>query len=178
MSLIQQLTNGLEEAGLWEKEITLGRNEYLKVKGSTDTRLFYILSGSLRIYFEDDLEEQILRLGYTGDIITALDSFLTDQPSELYIQIIRKCRLKVTSKAAFLQYINSDPAHLNIWLELQSQFIYQQMEREKDVLIYSPRKRYQRVLARSPKLFQEIPNKYIASYLRMSPETLSRLKKS
>jgi hypothetical protein len=34
------------------------------------------------------------------------------------------------------------------------------------------------VFKRSPQLFQEIPNKHIASYLRMSPETLSRLKKS
>jgi hypothetical protein len=56
--------------------------------------------------------------------------------------------------------------------------IYDQFEREKDILTYSPLKRYQRVLKRSPQLFQEIPNKYIASYLRMSPETLSRLKKS
>ncbi|MDN5424225.1 MAG: Crp/Fnr family transcriptional regulator, partial [Chryseobacterium sp.] len=30
----------------------------------------------------------------------------------------------------------------------------------------------------SPKLFQDVPNKYIANYLRMSPDTLSRLKKS
>ncbi len=58
------------------------------------------------------------------------------------------------------------------------QLIYEQLEREKDILIHSPRKRYERVLKRSPQLFQEIPHKYIASYLRMSPETLSRIKKS
>jgi hypothetical protein len=43
-------------------------------------------------------------------------------------------------------------------------------------LINAPAERYERVLKRSPKLFQEVPNKYIANYLRMSPETLSRLK--
>ena len=56
--------------------------------------------------------------------------------------------------------------------------VLQQIEREKDLLYSSPKIRYERVLKRSPKLFQEIPNKYIANYLRMSPETLSRLKKS
>ena len=42
-------------------------------------------------------------------------------------------------------------------------------------MIADPRQRLQRVLGRSPRLFQEVPHKYIASYLRMSPETLSRL---
>ena len=45
-------------------------------------------------------------------------------------------------------------------------------------LISSPKERYERVLKRSPQLFQEIPNKHIANYLRMSAETLSRLKNS
>ncbi len=53
----------------------------------------------------------------------------------------------------------------------------QQLEREIDILTKSPKERYERVLRRSPQLFQEIPNKHIANYLRMSPETLSRLKK-
>ena len=52
------------------------------------------------------------------------------------------------------------------------------MERERDILTSSPLERYNRVLKRSPLLFQEIPNKYIADYLRMTPETLSRIKKS
>ena len=55
--------------------------------------------------------------------------------------------------------------------------VYQQMEREIDLLTYSPQKRYERVLQRNPQLCQEIPSKYITSYLRMSPDLLSRLKK-
>ncbi len=52
------------------------------------------------------------------------------------------------------------------------------MEREQDLLINSPEERYRRVLKRSPQLFQEVPHKYIAAYLRMPPETLSRVKKA
>lgn len=52
------------------------------------------------------------------------------------------------------------------------------LEREIDLLTSSPFERYNRILERSPQVFQEIPLKYIASYLRMTPETLSRLRKS
>ncbi|WP_369806592.1 hypothetical protein [Tenacibaculum finnmarkense] len=57
-------------------------------------------------------------------------------------------------------------------------FMYQQIEREIDLITYSPQKRFNRIFKRSPKLFQEIPQKYIASYLRMAPETLSRILKN
>ena len=178
MTIIEQLKEKFDKANLWEKDIQIARNEYLNVKGRLNTNLYFIVSGSLRIYFEDDFEEQIIRLGYKGNLIAALDSFLTDQPSDLYIQAIKKCELKVITKASFLQLLEQDPSAALLWQQLMGLFIYQMMEREKDILTYSPLKRYERVLKRSPQLFQEVPNKYIASYLRMSPETLSRLKKS
>lgn len=56
--------------------------------------------------------------------------------------------------------------------------VTQQTDREIDLLITSPIERLKRALATSPNLFQEIPLKYIASYLRMKPETLSRIRKS
>ncbi len=65
-----------------------------------------------------------------------------------------------------------------LWIALLENLLLQQMEREKDILTPSTKERYLRVLRRSPRLFQEIPNKYIADYLGISAETLSRLKKS
>ena len=56
--------------------------------------------------------------------------------------------------------------------------ITQQMEREVDLLIESPAERLKRILERSPNLFQHVPLKYIANYLRMTPETLSRIRNS
>ena len=177
MNLIERLKRKMDAAGVWEKTIFLQRNEYLKVKGSINTNLYYVINGSLKIFFEDDYEEQILRLGYRDNFIGALDSFISEAPSDIYIQAIKKCELKVISKKAYLAFIQSDAEHMDLWMQLIVGLVYQQIEREKDILTYSPMKRYQRVLKRSPQLFQEIPNKYIASYLRMSPETLSRLKK-
>lgn len=178
MNFIQEFTQKISAAQLWSKDIALNRNEYLTVKGTTDTNLYFIVKGSIKIYFEDEYEEQILRLGYTNNFIAALDSYISEQPTNLYVQALKKSELKVLSKKTFLQFLETDPALSAMWQQLLGQLIYQQIEREIDVLTYSPKKRYERVLARSPQLFQEIPSKYIASYLRMSPETLSRLKKS
>ncbi len=176
--LIETLVQRIHEAGLWEKEVTLKRNAYLKVAGSKDTKLYFVVDGGLRIFFYDEEEEHTIRFGYKNNFIAALDSFISEEPSDLYIQAMRKTSLHVLSKSAFFTFLESDPNLMQIWIRILGELIYQQMERERDILTSSPQERYQRVFERSPQLFQEIPQKYIASYLRMTPETLSRIKNS
>ncbi|MFC4164237.1 Crp/Fnr family transcriptional regulator [Epilithonimonas zeae] len=156
----------------------LKRNEFLKTSGTTDTNIYFVEEGSVRIFIVDEDEERIIRFGYQGNIIVSLDSFLSGKPSEFYIQAIKASTVKMASKKDFYEFINSSNENLKLWNSILEDLVLQQMEREKDLLYSSPKIRYERVLKRSPKLFQEIPNKYIANYLRMSPETLSRLKKS
>lgn len=163
---------------LSERTLTLERNEYLKQKGSIDTNVYLVVSGSLKVFILDEYEEQIVRFGYKGNLIAALDSFLTEKTSDFYIQAIKKTILKVITKKQIEHFLQSDEKNKILWRSILEDLVLQQMEREVDLLTASPKLRYQRVLMRSPQLFQEIPGKYIANYLRMSPETLSRLKKS
>lgn len=161
-----------------QKSITIERNEFLKVKGSIDTNVYYIESGSVRIFVSDDEEEQIIRFGYKDNLIVSLDSFLTGQPSRFFIQAIKKTTLRIITKQQFDAFVNESEENRLLWTKILEGLVLQQMEREIDILTSSPKERYQRVLERSPQLFQEIPHRYIANYLRMSAETLSRLKKS
>lgn len=165
-----------EIIALSTKSITLERNEFLKVKGSIDRNAYYVESGTLRIFISDEYEEQIIRFGYKENLIAPLDSFLTGKPSELYIQAIKKSTIKVITKPQIDAFLQVD-ANRNLWIKILEDLVLQQMEREIDILTNSPRERYERVFTRSPQLFQEVPNRHIANYLRMSPETFSRLKK-
>lgn len=178
MQLFDQLYHLLSRSGLWEEEKLLPRHAFLTQPGYTDTRLYYVTSGSLRVFIADELEEHTIRFGYRNSFMSALDSHISEQPTELYIQALKKSSLLSISKQAFSDWKAECSENLGLWHKILESFVYQQMEREHDLLISSPELRYRRVLDRSPQLFQEIPQKYIANYLRMSPETLSRLKKS
>ena len=160
-----------------DKTVTIDRNEFLKLSGSIDTNIYFVESGSLRIFISDDVGEQIIRFAYKDNIFVALDSFLTGKSSGFSIQAIKKTVVKVISKQQFIRFLEIEK-NRNLWTKILENLVLQQMEREIDLLISSPKERYERVLQRSPQLFQEIPNRYIANYLRMSAETLSRLKKS
>jgi CRP-like cAMP-binding protein len=162
---------------LSEKTITIERNEFLKVKGSIDTNVYFVESGSLRVFILDNCEEQIIRFGYKDNLIVALDSYLTGKPSDFYIQAIKKSVVNVIPKHKIDAFLNTEK-NMVLWTKILENLVVQQMEREVDILTSSPKERYQRVLKRSPQLFQEVPHRHIANYLRMSAETLSRLKKS
>lgn len=178
MNLIEELKNRLDKADVWERTISPKRNDYLKVQDSIDTNLYFVSKGSLRVFIMDNSEENTIRFGYQGDFILSLDSFFTEKASDFYIQALKKSEVKILSKLRFLNFIQSNEKNIALWKDILGMLILMQIEREKDLLISSPLERYNRVLKRSPKLFQEVPHKYIASYLRMTPETLSRMRKS
>lgn len=178
MNPLTELIQQIDSKQLWEREVDLQRNDYLVEKGKINTRFFFVVEGSLRIFVLDSNEENTIRFGYKGNLISALDSFLTEKPTELYIQALKKTRLKSVTKNKLKTLIESSTANTKLWISILESFAFQQMERERDLLTSSPLERYHRVLQRSPQLFQAIPDKYIASYLRMSPETFSRIKKS
>lgn len=157
-------------------DFELKRNAYLVNEGQTDQRIFFIESGTVRIFISTEEGEQNIRFGYAGNFIVSLDSFLKELPTAYTIQAIKTCRVRTLNKHEFLALIQRYEAE-NWWLSLLENLIIQQLEREIDLLTASPLKRFLRVLKRSPQLFQEIPHKHIANYLRMTPETLSRLQK-
>ena len=178
MNPMAHLVHLLQEQNCWQDTIQLSRNELLVMPGSTHTHLYYVVKGSLRVYVVEEYEEHTIRFGYRNNLITALDSFLTGAPTDFYIQALKATELRMIPKSAFMTFVKSDPAYAELWQQLLEAFVFQLMERERDILTTSPYERYQRVLQRSPQLFQEIPPQHIASYLRMTPETLSRIKKS
>lgn len=163
---------------LWNREITIKRGELLCPAGAADTNVYLVMEGSLHIYHENNSEFNSIRFGYAGSLFTCLDSFLTGKPSLYAVEIIKHAKLRVMHKDDFIEFVNSSNENLQLWNQMLSYTLAGMLERELDLLTTSPAERYNRVLKRSPRLFQEIPHKYIASYLRMAPETLSRLLKS
>ena len=156
----------------------IAKGEFLVREGDVEKNLYLVDSGAIRVFYLTEFEEMTIRFGYKGSMITSLSSFIKGSPSEFYIDAIRKTALKVISKENLMSLVNESAESLRQYTALLESLITQQIEREVDLLITSPTERLNRVLQRSPNLFQEIPLKYIASYLRMTPETLSRIRNS
>ena len=166
-------------APLWEEEIILKRNEFLLKEGDLNNNTYLITSGSVRVFILDkEGNEHTIRFGYAKSFTGGLDTFLVEKPTKFYIQAIKETHLKYLSEDKFSEFLHSSPENQSLWQKFLELLVYQQLEREIDLITFTPKERLLRVLDRSPQLFQEIPQKHIASYLRMTPETLSRILKN
>lgn len=165
---------------LWKGEkpfVTLyPKNSYLAEEGTINNDLFFIISGAVRAIYVSQNEEFTIRLGYKNSIIGSLDSFLNNQRSKFFVQALRKTEVYQIKREDYYSFINSSPNMLQIHSKLMEGLVVSMLDREIDLLTSSPLERFQRLSERSPQVFQEIPLKYIAAYLRMTPETLSRLR--
>ncbi len=177
MNPIADLLTDIEEQELWDEIIVLKRNEFLTQTGQINTNIYYVEEGSLRIFWSEETEEHTIRFGYENSIFGALDSFFSGGTTSYSIQALKNTTLRMISRNTLEKWVRNSPENQDSWRLILEGIVQQQLEIELDLLTSSPSERYRRVMKRSPQLFQEIPNKYIASYLRMTPETLSRVKK-
>lgn len=174
-SIIEKIIR--EHPGLGTSKV-ISRNGYIVRSGAKDDHIYLVEDGVVIIYIESEKEEQVIRFGYNGNIVLCLDTFLAGIPTAFYIQAVKKTKYRVIPKHVLEDFMAGRKEHAALWRHALEQLILQQMEREIDLLTGSPAERYRRVRQRSPQIFQYVPHKYIANYLRMTPETLSRIKKS
>ncbi len=159
----------------WREKISLKRNQFLIRKGQVEHRLYFILEGTLRIYFPKDDEEICVGFGYPDTLICSFPSFIKGLPSDYYIQSLSSCKLLAIGKKDFEALTKKIPSLQTAWRLFLEEALLGKIERETEMLTYTPKERFEILKKRSPHVFELIPKKYIASYLRMAPETLSRI---
>lgn len=162
----------------WGIEKTLSKGGFLIREGEMEHHLYLILQGELLIYYERDGLEQTVGFGYEDTLICSFPSFIRLQPSDYYIKALSETKLIGISRRDFYDLLHQHNALETVWRSMVEVALLGRIEREVDLLTVSPKERIQRLLNRSPHLFQLVPMKYIASYLHMAPETLSRNMKS
>jgi CRP-like cAMP-binding protein len=163
--------------GRWTKQRHLRRGEFLMRPGEVEQHLYFVRHGLLRIFYPTATSEEIcVGFSYANSLVCSFPSFVMGQPSEYALQALRQTELLAISRVAFLDFLGSSPAFAAFWrVELEKALIGR-MEHEIDLLLPEPADRLARLRKRSPHVFQLVPKKYLASYLRMTPETMSRLR--
>jgi len=145
----------MEAFALHSKEKLVEKNEFLIRQGEIEKYAYLIHDGLVRVFYVSGAEESTIRFGYKNSFINSLSSFFTGEPSEFYAQALRKTRLSYLHKDIFREIVNQNESSLRSWSNMLESLVTQQVEREIDLLTPSPSERLQRVLQRSPQLFQE-----------------------
>lgn len=161
----------------WTVQKSLKRGEFLVQPGRVEPYLYVVLTGTFRIYYDLENSEAVVGFGYPPNILLDYFSFIKEIPSPYYIQSLTQAEVIGIHFKDFRRIIEQHPTLQKMWHTMTEQALLGRIEREIDLITPAPKARYERLMSRSPHVFQLIPHKYIASYLRMTPETLSRMRK-
>lgn len=153
------------------------KNQLLLAAGQVEQRVYFVAEGVIRAYFDTETEEKTATFTYTGYWCSSFASFLSQAPSVYTIQALTDCTLlgidKPTLEALF------DKSHLfeRFFRKATEQLVIGMEFRERELMASTAEERFQRFISQSGHLVKIVPQKYIAGYLNMTPETFSRLRK-
>ncbi|MFC3879867.1 Crp/Fnr family transcriptional regulator [Algoriphagus namhaensis] len=164
----------IEQSFLFKK---VNKNEFLLQEGEVCKFNYFVLNGSLRLYKVDSKgEEQIRYFAFENKFATNLTSFITGLPSEEYIQANEKSELFYIPKPIFFDLVESLPPINCVYRNILENAYITSQKRIYNFQSYSALERLKWLLEEYPKILSRLPSRLIASYLGITPFTLSRLK--
>lgn len=161
---------------LW-KEVHFRKNEWITEAGRTEPYFYFVLEGVQAIYFIDRRGEKvILGFSYGGDYSGAYESFLLQEPSVLFVESLLPSRMLAINRRDYASLFTLS-GDFNIWSRLfLEQILIGRGKREVELLTLTAKERYVKFMRRCPEVLMQIPQKYLAAYLNMTPETFSRFR--
>lgn len=152
------------------------RGDYLLKAGEICNHLYFIRKGAIRGYIKEGSKEITTWITAENEMVTSIRGLSLQQPSLENIQAIEHCDL-VAAPFDALQYLYEHHIEMNIvGRKILEQYYRDAEERAFISRIPNAARRYQHFLETKSNLANRIPLKYIASYLGITIETLSRIR--
>ena len=147
-------------------------------EGDPSRRMFFVLKGCLRVFFiKEDGLEVTRRIVFENNFSTTLVGFITRQPSLEYTQALEPTTLLYITRDEFYMLLESIPNWEKFYRKYLEYAYVHNTNRLMSFITQDAGERYRQLLDEAPEIVRRLPNRIVASYLNISPETLSRLKK-
>lgn len=175
------------QISLEDKEITflrahiplqmIPKGAFLLEEGQVSDAFFFLIKGCIRMFYLVDGTEKTTFFYTENEFVSSYESFTKALPSKHYFQALESSTVAMISKEVAFDLLRLSPkfeflARAAMEFELS---VYQKMI--ASFITLNASQRYEQLMQEQPGLIQRIPQHYIATYLGVSPETLSRIRK-
>lgn len=182
-TLFEDLMHGLteEERGKFfsistQREVPV--NHVILSPGNVCSKMWFLQEGAIRMFREADGKDYTLHIFNTPRFFNDFVSVKDQKPAIYSFQSLTPCSILEFDVVEFYGLLDYSISFERVGRKILERVLYQETNRLDDLIFLNATERYQKLLENNPSIFQMVPQKYIASYLNISPETLSRIRKS
>lgn len=158
-------------------EMTVSKKDFYLRAGQICNSKAYVNKGCFRNFVIDEKgHERILFFAFEDWWVGDFESYYSDLPGTNYVQALEDCELFIISKGKFEKLSEKIPK-LNQWFTIKMvPAASASKKRLEEIKTLTPEERYIALLEKQPFIFQRVPLQYIASYLNIEPQSLSRMR--
>ena len=180
-SLLERYRSNVSDLQLLENHFSLralNEKSHLINAGEFAHDVYYIVEGILRVYYIDHAGNEVNQQFYqAGEIVAPVVSLASEEPCQFYLQALSTCEILTADYRALHEAGKDNVQWLNTENAILTSVYLKTARREAQMLLGGAEQRYRWFLKENPSLAEQLPLYQIASYLGVTPVSLSRLRK-
>jgi signal-transduction protein with cAMP-binding, CBS, and nucleotidyltransferase domain len=154
----------------------LKKGDYSLEQGKTERYVCFMTKGSLRAFRQDGEREITIEFLSCGEFVTAYSSFISQVASPFSLQMMEDGTIIKFPKSIIDKLYNDSHEFERLGRLLAEVAYLKRTQHETEILMCTAEERYWLMMERSGEFVQKIPVKYVASYLGIQPQSLSRIR--
>ena len=155
----------------------LRRKELVLTEGEVCRHAYFVKTGCLRYFYTVQGEQHTGQFFFESAWYADYESFLSGQPSRQNIEALENTEIIMIPKTALEKLYQEVPKFEKFGRLMAEKAFMGLRQRTEMITNQSPEERYLNLIKQRPKLIERIPQHYIASYLGVKPQSLSRIRK-
>ncbi|MES2132929.1 MAG: Crp/Fnr family transcriptional regulator [Bacteroidota bacterium] len=160
------------------EQATFPKNFIIEEEGKIPRYLYFIVSGFMRLFHYNESGDEITtHINCPPGFITSYSSFISQVKTNDFLECITECDLLRITKQDLDLLTHKSPAFKDFSISVFQQSIAYNENRSKELATLTAEQRYKKLIENYPAILHNVPIQYIASFLGMKPESLSRIRK-
>ena len=152
------------------------KGETILKQGDIENYVYVLEEGAIRFFLPQDDNDTTFGFGFEGHFFSAYDSFIYRSPCAYEIEALTDVKSYRMSHHDLNNLFDNIREGNSIGRKMAEQFFVGKQKRELSLLTKTAEERYYSLFKHQPQLIKEIPLKYIASYIGITPQALSRIR--
>ena len=152
------------------------RGEVILREGEECTCMYYVDSGMVRQYYFKNCKDVTEHFSFEGRIVMCIESLLKHVPSQIIIESLETTQLYALPRKKLLEAIEYTPELGILYRKILEHALISSQHHADSQRFENAQERYERLLKEKPEIILRAPMIHVASFLQMTPETLSRVR--